>query len=256
MSKKQPTDLELLAMRAEGLVDRSIGVRFDRTSTGEALGVTSIVPPRLVAEVEATWNGARHPGDPKTPPPLLDECERLLTTAGCKVRRDGVGLVYLIEPGVSFASRVTMQRSDRSIPSWLRRANPGNWEPIEWDELVDGKLGPWVMATHEQRVVSITHTPTPLTDRSVEAGAWTDPDFRGRGYAAAVTAEWAKMLRPSGRFLFYTTDPDNLSSQRVATRLGLRFLGYQWFLRDRDRSYEGGLHPSSTARPACPSRPR
>src|SRR5689334_20188089 len=25
----------------------------------------------------------------------------------------------------------------------LRGANPGNWEPVEWDELLEGKLGPW-----------------------------------------------------------------------------------------------------------------
>lgn len=245
MSNKHPTDLDLLAMRAEGLVDRSIGVRFDRTATQEALGITSVVPPQLMVALEAIRSSPRPVGDPTTPPALLDVCERLLAAEGWNVRRSTVSLVYLIEPGVSFASSVTMHRSDRSIPIWLRQANPGNWEPLEWDELVDGKLGPWVMATHEQRVVSITHTPTPLTDQSVEAGAWTDPELRGRGYAAAVTAEWADVLRPSGRFLFYSTNPDNLSSQRVAARLGLRLVGYQWLLHDRALEREGDVHPSS-----------
>jgi RimJ/RimL family protein N-acetyltransferase len=167
---------------------------------------------------------------------------------GWNVRIGKVNLVYVIPPGVSFASRVTMHRSDRAIPSWLRQANPGNWEPVEWDELLDGKLGPWAMATHDRRVVSITHAPTPLTDDSVEAGAWTDPAFRGRGYGSAVTAEWADVLRPSGRVLFYSTGPDNLSSQRLAERLGLRLVGYQWLARNHDLEAGGDVHPSSTRR--------
>ena len=249
MQDDQPTDLELLAVRAEGLVDRSIGVCFDRTqSRSEALAIAPIVPSRVVDHLKSAWEAAARVGEPPTAPPLLRECETLLADEGWNVRIGDASLVYVIPPGVSFTSDVTMHRSDDAVPSWLRQANPGNWEPIEWDELLDGKLGPWVMASSDHRVVSITHTPTRLIERSAETGAWTDPEFRGRGYGAAVTAEWADVLRPSGRLLFYSTSPDNGSSQRLAERLGLRLVGYQWLVRNGDLEETGDVHPSSTLR--------
>jgi RimJ/RimL family protein N-acetyltransferase len=86
------------------------------------------------------------------------------------------------------------------------------------------------MVRDGDRVVSIGHTPRPLTPRSAECGVWTDPDFRGRGYAAATAAAWAALVRPTGRELFYSTDADNHSSRRVAERLRLRPIGWTWQL--------------------------
>ena len=249
MSTTQPTDLDLLALRAEGLADRSIGVRFDRTTTGEALSVSPTISAELSAAIKARWDRTPHQGDPTVPPPLLAGCEQVLTAAGWNVRRGGGNVVYLVEPEVSFPTPAVVHRSDGPHPGWLGQSNPGNWEPTEWDELIDGRLGPWAMACEGRRVVSITHTPTPLTLRRAEAGAWTDPEFRGRGLAAAATAQWADVLRPSGRFLFYGTVVDNLSSQRVASRLGLRLIGYQWFIGNRALENESSVHPSSTLHP-------
>jgi RimJ/RimL family protein N-acetyltransferase len=130
----------------------------------------------------------------------------------------------------------------------LRNANPGNWHPVEWDELLDGRLGPWTMALEGELVVSICHTPRPLTTRAAECGVWTHPAFRGRGYAAAVTSEWAAIMRPSGRYLFYSTDAENLSSQRVARRLNLRRLGWSWHLWLPRDDEDDRLHPLSTLR--------
>ena len=91
------------------------------------------------------------------------------------------------------------------------------------------------MAVQGEIIVSICHTPKPLTAHAAECGVWTRPGFRGRGHAAAVTSAWADVLRPSGRYLFYSTDARNLSSQRVTRRLNLRLLGWTWRLgRTRD----------------------
>lgn len=57
-----------------------------------------------------------------------------------------------------------------------------------------------------------------------EIGVYTFDGFRGRGYAAAVTAAWSA-LHPRHPVLFYSTHRDNLSSQRVIARLRLPFLG-------------------------------
>ena len=155
------------------------------------------------------------------------------------------GPSYLIEPGTHFATTVHIERSDTSNGERLRAANPGNWEPIEWDELLDGRLGPWAIATEAALVVSICHTPRPMMARAAECGVWTHPDSRGRGHAAAVTSAWAEIVRPSERHLFYSTDAANQSSQAVARRLSLRPLGWTWCL---DVARSSNVHPLSTLR--------
>jgi RimJ/RimL family protein N-acetyltransferase len=86
------------------------------------------------------------------------------------------------------------------------------------------------MAVEDGRVIAICHTPRPMPAHTAECGVRTDSAYRGRGHAAAVTAAWASLLRPSGRHLFYSTDATNISSQRVAERLNLREIGWIWRL--------------------------
>ena len=105
------------------------------------------------------------------------------------------------------------------------------------------------MAIVDQKVVSICHTPRPMTERAAECGVWTHPDYRGRGYAAEVTATWADILRSSGRYLFYSTDAANLSSQRVAARLQLRPIGWTWSLARSSHGPRDDPHPLSRRRP-------
>lgn len=57
-----------------------------------------------------------------------------------------------------------------------------------------------------------------------EIGVYTVSGYRGRGYAAAVTAAWSAM-HPRHPVLFYSTHRDNRPSQRVIARLQLPFLG-------------------------------
>jgi RimJ/RimL family protein N-acetyltransferase len=56
---------------------------------------------------------------------------------------------------------------------------------------------------------------------ATEAGIETHPLFRGRGYAAAVTAAWARAVRGRGLVPLYSTSWKNRASQRVAAKLGL-----------------------------------
>lgn len=166
-------------------------------------------------------------------------------TEDLDLESESVSLVYCLGSDVRFTSALSIARSDEPVPSWLKRANPGNWDPVEWDELLDGLLGPWTIATQQGRVVSLCHAPLRMTERFAECGVWTHPDFRGRGYASAVTAEWATLAAQRGRRLFYTTHPTNRSSQRVAERLGLRLCGYQVAVSRQSDGTRSDVHPLS-----------
>ncbi|WP_459246935.1 GNAT family N-acetyltransferase [Streptomyces youssoufiensis] len=141
------------------------------------------------------------------------------------------GPCYLIPPEVRYAPTARVVTSDGGDPAALRAANPGNWGEGEWDDLLDGALGPWAMAVAAGRVIAICHTPC-WSARAAEAGVWTRPGCRGRGHAATVTAAWARVMAAAGdgRRLFYSTTATNHASQRVTRRLGLRQLGWMWKL--------------------------
>ncbi len=70
-----------------------------------------------------------------------------------------------------------------------------------------------------------------LGDSAAETGVTAIPAFRGRGFAAAATAGWASHAALRRLALFYSTTETNVSSQRVAQRLGLRFLGTRLSIR-------------------------
>jgi RimJ/RimL family protein N-acetyltransferase len=170
-----------------------------------------------------------------TPPLHLERWRIQLEDAlGARVTlTPGSGPSYLIEDDVAFPSKARLIRSDASNATELRAANPGNWGPAEWLDLMDGRLGPWVISMHGARVISICHTPVSNSE-AAEAGIWTHPEFRGQGHAAATTAGWAALMRASGRLLFYSVSRTNSSSQAVAARLHLRPIGWLWQLKRHD----------------------
>ena len=83
---------------------------------------------------------------------------------------------------------------------------------------------PWCVAVEHDEIAAIAFAAR-LGDNGAEIGVYTFPNFRSRGFAAAVTASWSSMPRLDGRALFYSTARSNRSSQRVAARLGLRMIG-------------------------------
>lgn len=246
-------DLELLTIQAEGEFDHRgrvagwYGVAIACAADGRALWIGADVPDAVAAELAATFDPAPVPMVPAQPPRALDRCRRLLDAGGRALSGSG-GPSFLIEASPQLGSGLDIERSDASTRDALRKANPGNWHPVEWGELLDGCLGPWAMAIEGGLVVSICHTPVPLTGRGAECGVWTHPAFRGRGYGAAVVSEWAKILRPSGRYLFYSTSADNLSSQRLTRRMQLRPLGWTWRLGHARRNEDDRVHPLCTLR--------
>jgi RimJ/RimL family protein N-acetyltransferase len=86
-------------------------------------------------------------------------------------------------------------------------------------------LVPWTVALVDGQVAAVCETARSVPT-SVEAGVWTYEPYRRRGLAAAVTAAWSAQV--AERTAFYSTSDDNLASQGVARRLGLRPLGQWW----------------------------
>ncbi len=208
------------------------------SSEGCAALVGAEVPDDLAEELGRL---AALPSAPGQPPVAISRGEALLAGV-CGPTVASAAPSYLVEPGTAYASsaRIVTHADHASAGDsggLLRDGNPGDWPESEWRDLLEGRLGPWAMAYEEGQVVAVCHTPV-ASGRGAEAGVWTRPGFRGRGHAAAVTAHWARSF-PPGRHLFYSTTSDNRSSQRVASRLGLRPLGRVWRL---SRPGEEGAH--------------
>jgi len=84
--------------------------------------------------------------------------------------------------------------------------------------------GPCAVVVAQGSAVSICFSAR-LSAQAAEAGVETLAEFRGRGYASVVVAAWATAIRQRGRLPLYSTSWDNLASQGVARRLGLRLYG-------------------------------
>jgi RimJ/RimL family protein N-acetyltransferase len=231
---RELSDLELLQIEMDLLWGTHEGPELVVACARQGLcaRVSNAVPEQLARSLEVEVERTPPNEDLRVPPARLEQWRILLEDAlsAAVTLSPGSGPSYLIHDDVAFPATAPLVRSDSDDVADLRAVRPGNWGPDEWHDLLDGSLGPWAMATHADRVISICHTPKANT-RAAEAGTWTHPDFRGHGHAAATTAEWAALMRPSGRLPFYSTSQTNVSSQRVASRLGLRQIGSLWQLR-------------------------
>ncbi len=79
---------------------------------------------------------------------------------------------------------------------------------------------PTVAVLEENLAVSVCFS-SRLTEHVAIAGVETLEPYRGRGYATAVVAGWARAVRAMGRIPLYGTTWDNRASQGVARKLGL-----------------------------------
>jgi hypothetical protein len=238
------TDAELLAIEAETLWTSDDRGRLlnDREANGRtaphlvlgagadgtrAIFLGSDVPENAAQLVERVVADSPPSTDAVEQPPALDNCRKVLEKVMGPVRLE-VGVSYLIPADFTVGPTADLVLPGGNLPRSLR-SPVDHWEAEEWQRLLGGDRGPWAMATANGRVISLCHSAR-LAERGAEAGTWTDPAFRGRGHAAAVTAAWGSQVAPSGRCLFYSTSAKNHSSQRVAERLQLRCLGLMWHL--------------------------
>ena len=90
------------------------------------------------------------------------------------------------------------------------------------DELKDWQ--PFLALSEGGRAVSVCRS-VRITEEAHEAGVETLPNFRGKGYAADVTAGWARLVRAAGAAPLYSTSRENAASQAVAKKLRLSAYG-------------------------------
>ena len=105
---------------------------------------------------------------------------------------------------------VTPENEDLARPILLADELP--WRLPCLALVVDGRLASLCFSSRN----------TPV---AAEAGVNTLEEFRGRGYAPAVVAVWARAVRAEGCTPLYSTSWDNLASRSVAGKLGLVLYG-------------------------------
>ena len=167
-------------------------------------------------------------GEPDSTPLHLDDYVDLLA-AESPVERQSAGLTYCVPDRLGYEHDVTLVGSDTPEGDrFLADLAPNDTMPRTLVELgfeaPADIWAPWCIALHRGEVASIGMTAR-IGPKGAEVGVITVPALRGRGFATAVTAGWASLPSLRGRALFYSTERTNVSSQHVAERLGLRFIG-------------------------------
>jgi RimJ/RimL family protein N-acetyltransferase len=103
--------------------------------------------------------------------------------------------------------------------------------PLDWEGMRRdiARYAPVAAVVEGERAVSICFS-SRIGAHACEAGLETNPAYRRRGYGAAATALWARLVRERGRIPLYSTGWDNEASQAVARRLGLILYGEDFSL--------------------------
>ncbi len=165
--------------------------------------------------------------EPESTPVHIDEYVELLA-AEAPVEDFGSGLIWTFPERLAYEHSATLVASDTAEGYRLlaRLAEEGMPAALVAAGFVDiGEFwAPWCVALDGDEIASIAFAAR-LEPAAAETGVFTVPAYRGRGFAAAATAGWARLPALRERTLFYSTSRANLSSQRVTQRLGLRFMG-------------------------------
>lgn len=182
------------------------------TRDGNVMRLGATVPDESARRAEAIVDRLPPPSDLTTAPAAPDELRTALERQA-PITTGSAGPAYRFPDEIAQSNEAVLL-----TPQNVALAR----ETFPWllDELAD--WWPCFAVVREGAAVSVCFSAR-MSARAAGAGVETLPDFRGRGFAGAVTAAWSAKIRahPSGRIPFYSTGWDNLASQSVAQRLGL-----------------------------------
>jgi GNAT acetyltransferase len=196
-------------------------------ASGNVAGLRSDVTDDLAAEIMSlvTLEPPFFTRDGR--PQYLDRYIELLTREGT-VRQQSLGVIYELPNDLEYEQGVPLIDSESDEGGRLHACLSMHGMPAALLDMgfldVSHFWAPWCVAMHDGQVASVAFAAR-LSKAGAEIGVATAPAFRGRGYAAAAAARWSRLQSLQSRALFYSTDQTNRSSQLVATRLGLRFMG-------------------------------
>jgi hypothetical protein len=160
-------------------------------------------------------------------PQYLDRYIELLSREGA-VRKQSLGVIYELPKDLEYEHGMTLIDSESEEGTRLCDSLSVNGMPAGLFDMgftdVSDFWAPWCVALDDGQVASVAFAAR-LSKAGAEIGVATVPEMKGRGYAAATVTRWSRLQSLRSRALFYSTDQTNGSSQRVAARLGLRFLG-------------------------------
>ncbi|MBB6669486.1 kasugamycin N-acetyltransferase AAC(2')-IIb [Cohnella nanjingensis] len=169
------------------------------------------VPETLVEQLETLCADEPAIQDFQSKPRHLDAYMNLLQS-----ERYTMGPCYLIPEAITPTMDVVS----------ITRANITEWigDGFEWLLSEIDFAQPCIAVVQDGKAVSICRS-VRITSIAHEAGLETLEAYRGRGYAAAAVAGWARGIRQFGGIPLYSTLSENLSSRRVASKSGLVFYG-------------------------------
>jgi hypothetical protein len=189
-------------------------VFLGRTSSGHVTRFGEAVPDTLASLLEERIERQPPVDALKVSPAVLDAVREVLRRHSPVIRETG-GPAYRFPPS-SAAPGATVQLTEANLE--LAR----DTYPWLYKELRD--CWPCFAVVRDGAAVSVCFS-SRIGATANEAGVDTLPGFRGRGYAAAVTAAWGASLSAAGRTPIYSTAWENLPSQAVARRVGLILFG-------------------------------
>jgi hypothetical protein len=223
------TDLELLDIQIDNLFTHDAAGRivainepdgdpaprffFGRTGEGNTWRIRHDVPESIAWRLEEAAASEPVPDDFRKSPVNLDPIlEALRLDREPAIGHHGPAFRFPGEiPVLDGASRITRT----SVPLLGRMVR--DLKQLERDF---AQVEPWTAVVVDGFAVATCFS-SMRSDRAAEARVDTLNEYRGRGYAPAVVAAWARAVRDSGRIPCYGTTWDNIASQAVARKLGL-----------------------------------
>ena len=186
-----------------------------RTRAGNVWRFRAGLPENLVRELDSLCADEPPAGAEFNEPPLHAERYVRLLEGHAPVERVSAGPAYHFPGGIVPSGRaVAVTQGD------AERLRGGFEELIS--ELPAWQ--PFVALIEDGRAVSVCRS-VRITSGAHEAGVETLPEFRGRGYARDVAAEWARRVRAVGAVPLYSTSWENHASRALARKLRLECYG-------------------------------
>jgi RimJ/RimL family protein N-acetyltransferase len=188
---------------------------FGRTRSGHLWRFRHDLAEPIVDELEALLRAEPVTADLSQPPRCLPELQMVLARHA-PFSRTWSGPAWRFPDELpAFADGVVSITPERA--DLVRSIFPILADDLPWRQ-------PCLAIVEAGQLASLCYS-SRNTPAAAEAGVDTIEAFRGRGYAPAVTAAWARAVRHEGRIPLYSTSWDNLASRAVARKLNLLLYG-------------------------------